>query len=137
MGAEEDVMGAAENKKLVEEMGASTSLEARMSFWADDGVWVIPGTTRWSGTYRGKKEIVEKLLGPITAELETLGSVTVDSVIADDDFVVQQIRAHGRRTKTGKPYNTTYCLVYRIKDSKIQELTEYCDTELITAAFGQ
>ena len=130
-------MGAAENKKLIADMGASQSLEERLSYWAEDGVWIIPGTTRWSGTYRGRKEIAEKLIGPISGELESLGSVTVDSVIADDEYVVQQARAHGRTTTTGKPYNNTYCLVYRIVDNKIQELTEYCDTELVTAAFGR
>ena len=129
-------MKADENKALIEKMGASQSLDETLSFWADDGVWIIPGTTKWSGTYRGKKEILEKLLEPITAEMASMGSVTVDNVIADDDCVVMQARAHDRMTTTGKPYNNTYCLVYRIVDSKVQELTEYCDTELVTAAFG-
>jgi len=29
------------------------------------------------------------------------------------------------------------CIVYRLANGKIQEITEYCDTELITAAFGK
>jgi uncharacterized protein len=40
-------------------------------------------------------------------------------------------------TKTGKPYNNTYCFVFRLANGKIQALTEYLDTEVITAAFGQ
>ena len=133
-------MRADENKALIEafmeKMGTSQNLDEILSFWADDSVWIIPGTTKWSGTYRGKKEIVEKLLTPITAQMASPGSVTIDNVIADDDCVVVQARAHDRVTTTGKPYNNTYCLVYRIVDSKIQELTEYCDTELVTSAFG-
>ena len=133
-------MRADKNKALkeafMEKMRTSQNLDEILSFWADDSVWIIPGTTKWSGTYRGKKEIVEKLLVPITAQMASPGSVTVDNVIADDDCVVVQARAHDRVTTTGKPYNNTYCLVYRIVDSKIQELTEYCDTELVTSAFG-
>jgi len=133
-------MRADKNKALIEafmeKMRASQNLDEILSFWADDSVWIIPGTTKWSGTYRGKKEIVEKLLVPITAQMASPGSVTVDNVIADDDCVVVQARAHDRVTTTGIPYNNTYCLVYRIVDSKIQELTEYCDTELVTSAFG-
>ena len=133
-------MRADKNKALIEafmeKMRTSQNLDEILSFWADDSVWIIPGTTKWSGTYRGKKEIVEKLLVPITAQMASPGSVTVDNVIADDDCVVVQARAHDRVTTTGKPYNNTYCLVYRIVDSKIQELTEYCDTELVTSAFG-
>jgi ketosteroid isomerase-like protein len=35
--------------------------------------------------------------------------------------------------KTGKPYNNNYCCIYRIVGGKLQELTEYLDTELVTA----
>jgi ketosteroid isomerase-like protein len=36
--------------------------------------------------------------------------------------------------KLGMPYNNTYCWVCRFGDGKLRELTEYSDTELITAA---
>jgi len=36
-------------------------------------------------------------------------------------------------TKAGKPYNNNYCWIYRIADGRLQELTEYLDTELVTA----
>jgi hypothetical protein len=37
-------------------------------------------------------------------------------------------------TKTGKPYDNSYCWIYRLADGKIKEITEYLDTELVTAA---
>ena len=43
----------------------------------------------------------------------------------------------GRKTKTGNDYNNTYCIVYKVLDGKIKEITEYLDTELVTAAFGR
>jgi len=36
----------------------------------------------------------------------------------------------------GKPYNNTYCFVFRVAEGKVKELTEYMDTELVTAALG-
>jgi ketosteroid isomerase-like protein len=130
-------MGAAENKELVRKMGEAKGLDAMLTTMSDDVRWTIIGTTKYSGTLKGKQEILDKLLRPIFAELESLGSSTTDNVIAEGDYVVVQTHATGRKTKTGNPYNNTYCLVFRIADSKIKEITEYCDTELITAAFGR
>jgi ketosteroid isomerase-like protein len=130
-------MGAAENKQAVRKMREAKGLDALLATMSDDVRWTIIGTTKYSGTMNGKQEIVDKLLRPIFAELESMGSNTVDNVIAEDDYVVVQTHAAGRKTKTGNAYNNTYCLVYRVIDGKIKEITEYCDTELITAAFGR
>jgi ketosteroid isomerase-like protein len=47
--------------------------------------------------------------------------------------VVVEVR--GRvTTKVGKPYNNAYCFIFRISGGKIQEMTEYLDTELGSAA---
>jgi ketosteroid isomerase-like protein len=47
------------------------------------------------------------------------------------------IQCHGRvTTKTGKPYNNTYCYVCRMADGKMRELTEYLDTELVATALA-
>jgi uncharacterized protein len=130
-------MGAAENKEVVRQMGEAKSLDAMLATMADDIRWTIIGSTKWSRTMNGKKEIVDKLLHPIFAELETMGSSTTDNVIAEGDFVVVQSHAADRKTKTGNPYNNTYCNVYKVVGGKIKEITEYLDTELVTAAFGR
>jgi ketosteroid isomerase-like protein len=85
----------------------------------------------------GNQEIVDKLFKPIFAELETPGSNVVDNSVAEGDYVVVQQHGTGRKTKLGKSYNNTYCIVYKLLGGKIKEITEYCDTELITAAFGR
>jgi hypothetical protein len=36
--------------------------------------WTIIGTTKYSRTMNGKQEIIDKLLRPIVAELESMGS---------------------------------------------------------------
>lgn len=101
-------MSAAENKEAVRKMREAKGLDALLATMSDDVRWTIIGTTKYSGTMNGKQEIVDKLLRPIFAELESMGNNIVDNVIAEGDYVVVQAHATGRKTKTGNPYNNTY-----------------------------
>jgi ketosteroid isomerase-like protein len=130
-------MGTAENKEAVRQMREAKGLDEMLAAMSDDVRWTIMGNTKYSHTMNGKKEIVDKLLHPIFAEMESMGSNHVDHVIAEGDYVVVQQHATGRKTKTGNPYNNSYCLVYKVIGGKIKEITEYLDTELVTAAFGR
>src|SRR5712671_1213553 len=104
---------------------------------ADDAVWTIIGTTPLSGTFRGKREIVEGLLGPLGAALEDGVTFTFERFIAEGEYVVMLARGSGKGENTGLPYNNRYCIVSRIVDGEIREMTDYVDTELInTALFG-
>jgi uncharacterized protein len=130
-------MGAAENKEVVRKLREAKGLDAMLATMADDVRWTIIGATKFSHVMNGKQEIIDKLLKPITAELESMGSTITDNVIAEGDYVVVQQHATGRTTKTGKPYNNQYCLVYKVVGDRIKEITEYLDTELVTSAFGR
>jgi uncharacterized protein len=130
-------MGTAENKEAVRQMREAKGLDEMVAAMSDDVRWTIMGSTKYSHAMNGKKEIVDKLLHPIFAEMESMGSNHVDNVIAEGDYVVVQQHATGRKTKTGNPYNNSYCLVYKVIGGKIKEITEYLDTELVTAAFGR
>ena len=69
------------------------------------------------------------------AALEGPIKLTPDNIFGEGEFVALQ--GHGQaRTKTGQAYNNTYCLVFRFREGKIAEVTEYLDTELVRAAFG-
>ena len=132
-------MGAAENKKLIQDMFAELSkgnAPAFLNAMADDVRFTIMGTTKYSGTFNGKQEVITKLLQPLTAQLEGGLTITPENFIADGDFVAMQARGKST-TKSGKPYNNTYCQVFRIANGKVQEMTEYLDTELVTSAFGK
>lgn len=132
-------MGAAENKELVRNMFAELSkgnAEAFLGAMADNVRFTIIGTSKYSGTYNGKQEVINKLLAPLGAQIEGGLAITPDNFIAEGDFVAMQ--SHGKATsKSGKPYNNTYCQIFRIANGKVQEMTEYLDTELVTAAFGR
>ena len=117
-------MGTAENKEIVRKI--SSGEVGLLDLWAEDGVWIIPGMA----TYRGRREIAEKLIGPVTDLMASMGSVEITNILAEGDYVVVEQRARDRITKTGKPYNNTYCMVYRILDGQIKQVTEYCDTAL-------
>ncbi len=106
-----------------------------MESLADDVRWTIIGTTALSGTFNGKQDAAEKLAIPLRARLDGPVVFMLDDFIAEGDQVV--MRARGRATaKSGKPYNNSYCIVARIVDGKIQEMTDYIDTALIDSALG-
>lgn len=130
-------MGAAENKEVIRKMNEAKGLDAMLAMLADDVRWTLIGNTKFSGTFNGKQELLDRLIHPLFAQMESMGKGVTDNVIAEGDYVVVQTRGTGRRTKTGNDYNNTYCIVYRVADGKVKEVTEYCDTELITAAFGK
>lgn len=130
-------MGAAENKEIIRNMFAELSkgnAEAFMSTMADNVRFTIIGATKYSGTFNGKQELVSKLLGPLTSQLEGGLTITPDNFIAEGDYVAMQARGKSN-TKSGGAYNNTYCQIFRLANGKVQEVTEYLDTELVTKAF--
>ena len=132
-------MGATENKKHIETMFAELSKgngEGYLAGLADDIEFKIEGTTKFSGTFRGKQDVVERLLMPLMAQLEGGLALTVDRMYADGDAVVVQARGRST-TKTGKPYNNSYCQIFRIEGGKVKSITEYLDTALVDQAFGK
>ena len=131
-------MSATENKQLLQNICSELSKGNGKPFvesLADDFCWTIIGSTKWSGTYRGKQAVLSELLRPLFAQFADQYTNTAHRFIAEDDFVVVECR--GRvTTKSGAPYNNTYCWICRVADGKLQELTEYLDTELVKAALG-
>jgi len=132
-------MSAAENKEVIRKMWdfSNGSFEQWLNTFADNVRYTLIGTTRFSGTFNSKQAVLERAFMPLMSELETPGGMETDNLIAEGDYVVQQGRGYGRKTKSGQPYNNTYCFVYRLAHGKIVEVTEYGDTELVTRAFGK
>ncbi len=132
------MMGVAENKRIVQAFYDAANrgdTEGFLGQLADDVTWTNIGSTKYSGTYVGKNDLVAKLVEPLFGQLRAGIASTIHNVIAEADFVVVQLSGQSE-TKDGRPYNNTYCHVFRIRDGKIGEVTEYFDTELATAVFG-
>lgn len=126
-------MSAGENKQLMQRIFAELAKGNSKPFLdslADDVRWTIIGTTAWSRTYEGKQAVLNELLRPLFSQFADQYTNTAQRFIAEDDFVVVECR--GRvTTKSGQPYNNTYCYVLRLADGKVRELTEYLDTQLV------
>ena len=131
-------MGAVENKQLMqqifEELSKGNS-EPFVASMADDFRWTVTGTTKWSRTYEGKQSVLAELFGPLRARVKGRLRTTAHRMIAEGDFVVVEARG-SNTTKSGVPYNNNYCFVFRLSDNQLKAVTEYLDTELVTAALG-
>lgn len=131
-------MSVEENKKIVHQFYAASNsgdMDACFNLIADDIEWTNIGSTSLSGTYHGKAELHEKLLGPLFGQLKQGIKSKVHRLIAENDFVVAQTSGVAE-TQDGRPYNNTYCWIIKLKDGKFVEVTEYMDTELITSVLG-
>jgi ketosteroid isomerase-like protein len=129
-------MGAGEHKQLMEGVFAELSQgngQPFMDALADDVRWTVIGSSPWSRTYAGKREVVEQLMRPLFSQFADQYTARAIRVLAEDDVVVVEARGQVN-TKSGGPYNQTYCYVFRLADGQVRELTEYLDTELVNQA---
>jgi uncharacterized protein len=100
---------------------------------AEDFAWRMTGTTAWSGVYSGKAEVRGRLLKTLFGQFSSPYRNTASRIIVDQDTVVVECRGEVT-TKSGKPYNNSYCWVISMREGKMAELVEYFDTELVTSA---
>jgi hypothetical protein len=132
-------MGAAENKQVITNMFAELARGNGAAFldtMADVIKYTPQGRTKFSSTMNGKQEVMAKLLGPLGAALDGGIALTPYNFIAEGDYVV--MLANGKATaKGGKPYNNSYCHVFRIAGGKVTEINEFLDTALVDEVFGK
>src|SRR5215472_5739450 len=132
-------MSATENKQLMQEIFAALAegnSRPLVDAMAEDFRWTVTGTTKWSKTYSGKQAVLTELFGTLRSRIAGHIRTIADRVIAEDDCAV--VEAHGDNTTiAGKPYNNRYCFVFRLSGGKLQEVTEYMDTELVKATLGE
>ncbi len=132
-------MSLAENKQIAQAFYDAANrgdMEDCVGRLASDVTWTNIGSTKYSGTYVGKNDLVTRLLEPVFGQLKAGIVSTIDNMIAEGDVVVVQLRGKAE-TKDGRPYNNTYCHVFRMRNGKIGDVTEYFDTELASTVFGR
>jgi len=137
-------MSATANKKLMQEIFESAgnpdpAARDRALFaasLADDAKWVVTGQYSWSRTFSGKQSILNDLHGHVRSLLAERARTVAHRFIADGDCVVIEARGDNV-TRTGVRYDNDYCLVFRLQDGKIKEISEYCDSVLTERALGQ
>lgn len=126
-------MSALHNKKLIWGIFAELSLGKTRAFTealADDVRWTFPGNWSWSGTWAPKTAVLDELLGPLMAQFAGSYRSEADFILAEGDRVV--VQAHGHATTTrGDAYDQAYLYIFRIRDGRITEVIEHCDTALV------
>ena len=126
------------NKAVVQsffDAGNQGDMDTCFALLADDIKWTNTGSHSLSGTYQGKQQLMEELLGPLFGRLKNGIFTTVVDMVAEGDHVV--VRHLGKaETLDGLAYNNTYCWVVRIRHGQFVEVTEYCDTALLERVLG-
>ena len=132
-------MSAADNKKLMQQLFAGVAAGDRKPFLdhiADDVVMRVTGRYSWSQTIRGKEALLRDFYAHLASVLADANRRTIaHRFIADGDHVVVE-SVGDMRNKAGVPYNNEYCLIYRLREGKIVEITEYCDSILCEQVLG-
>jgi ketosteroid isomerase-like protein len=132
-------MSDADNKRLMETIFAAIAAGDRTLFvesLADDVTMRVTGQYSWSQTFKGKQALFRDLYDYLGTLLADGRRTIAHRFIADGDHVVVE-GVGDMRTKAGFPYNNDYCLIYRLKDGKIVEITEYCDSVLTEKVLGK
>jgi ketosteroid isomerase-like protein len=126
-------MSTVENKQLIADAFTAWANGDGMAFFnllADTATWTVIGTCPISGTYVGRQQLIEQAVQPQRAKLAGPPTPIVSNLIAEGDTVVIQWVGKGA-TKTGQPYNNSYCYVVQIENGSIVRETAYLDTELV------
>jgi ketosteroid isomerase-like protein len=132
-------MSAAENKKLMQHVFDRIAAGDRAAFvdcLADDVTMRVTGQYSWSRTFKGKTVLLRDLYGYLSTLLAEGRRTIPLRFFADEDHVVVEARGE-MKTKSDLRYDNEYCLIYRLKDGKIVEIREYCDSVLTEAVLGK
>ena len=97
--------------------------------YAEDATLQTMGRTLISGTF--DKAAISGAAGRIFEAFPDGIRFAIHTITAQDDRVAIEAESFGRHV-SGRDYNNRYHFLARLRDGKIVEFKEYCDTELIT-----
>jgi ketosteroid isomerase-like protein len=125
------------NARLVTHLFEEVAKGNGAPFWdscSDDLVWRTIGTGSWSGSFHGKKTVIDEIFRPLNRRLASRRTATT-RIIDGGDIIVVQARGENI-TREGARYDNDYCFVLRFENGLIVEYEEYCDTELVANVLG-
>lgn len=94
---------------------------------ADDAVWVVAGSSPYSGTYRTRQAFMEDAVKPITDKLATPIVPTVRQIVAQGPHVV--VHWDGQATaRDGSRYENSYSWHMQLENGRITRVTAFLDT---------
>ena len=124
-------MGAAENKRLIEDYfdRISRGDPTLPELLADDVVWWVPPGSDMAGTYRGRTAVLEMMgkgIG-LYAQSEPI-RIAVEKLVAEGDDVCVQFVLSAKTAK-GRDYRNHYHFAFVVRGGKIVHVKEYVDTK--------
>jgi ketosteroid isomerase-like protein len=125
--------GAVEVVRRLYAAVADRDLDAAAACFAEDAVWVLPGTSAIAGVHRGWPAIRDGFLG----KLGPLSGGTLRAELLDvcggEDYVVavQHATAHHR----GRSLDVTACQLMRVEDGRIVEARGHYSDQAALDAF--
>ena len=127
---------AAANKQQMQELFTSRNRAAFHAMLHDDVVMRVTGQYSWSRTFHGKAAYLGELHGHLDTLLAPGRRTIPQRFIAEGDIVVVEARGD-MVTQAGQRYDNEYCLIFRLRDGLIVEMTEYCDSVLTERVLGK
>ncbi len=107
-----------------------------MNAFSNDVKWSVIGNTIFSGVLTGKSEVLSKRMIPFGEAMEAPPVIQPLRYLCEGDRVVVEAEGVGT-TKKGKPYNCSYCMIFRVEAGEVVEFSEYFDTDVSVQAFGR
>lgn len=93
---------------------------------APDVVWTIEGSGPYAGTYRGRDDLMERAVRPLTIRLKTPIRPVSKRLWADGDYVI--INWEGEAiARDEKPYTNSYIWIFRMEGGRATEVTAFLD----------
>ena len=104
--------------------------DAAFDAFAEDATWTTPPSLPWPGKFFGRKDIFEGYFA-VDKGLFTTGMDSYDLetrlVVCQGEHVVVEM-THRSTGLNGNEYLTDHCLVFDVRDEKIQAVREYIDS---------
>lgn len=128
-------MARAENDAIVRQIFDAFARKqgfALRDVFADDAVWVVPGTGTMSGTFQGREQIF-RFLARLPKETNGTYSSSLIDVLASDDRAAALYRASG--TRNGRRLELDQMLLFRIEGGLVREVLALPSDPAAFAAF--
>jgi ketosteroid isomerase-like protein len=104
-------------------------IEALRASFAPDATWWLRGDLPTSGTWTGPDASLDGFLRQMTERLDTTRPLTQEltRIVADGEYAVAEWTSRAT-TRSGRPYENDYAVVFRVRDGRIASVREHFDT---------
>ncbi|HEX3251931.1 MAG TPA: nuclear transport factor 2 family protein [Pyrinomonadaceae bacterium] len=126
-------MSNLDSVKQVYQAFAEGDIFSVLGFLSPEIDWTEAEGFPYGGTYHGPKAVLEGVFMRLGSEWDGFAAVPEEFVDAGD-VVVAMGKYSGTYKATGKPFQSNFAHVWRVRDGKAFRFTQYTDTLLVHRA---